>query len=60
VLAVGALTFFILGEDRRQRRLLAELERRGIKRRSAKPQGSKPKQAKQAPKAKSRGRGRKK
>jgi heme exporter protein D len=60
-LAVGALIWFILGEDRKQRRLLAELERRGIRRRSAKPQGSKPNQAKPAAKAKPpRGRGRRK
>ena len=37
-LAVGALVFFILADDNRQRRLLDELERRGITRRSAKPQ----------------------
>ncbi len=36
-LAVGALIGFVLGEDRRQRRQLAELERQGITRRSAKP-----------------------
>ena len=34
-LAIAALTFFIVEDDRRQRRLLAELEARGIKRRSA-------------------------
>jgi heme exporter protein D len=59
-LAVGALTYFILGDDREQRRLLDELERRGIRRRSAKPQPIKPNPAKPAAKAKSRGRGRKK
>lgn len=34
-LALAALAFFIVGDDRKQRRLLAELEKRGIKRRSA-------------------------
>jgi heme exporter protein D len=33
--AVAALAFFIVEDDRKQRHLLAELERRGIKRRSA-------------------------
>ena len=33
--AVAALAFFIVEDDRKQRRLLAELERRGIRRRSA-------------------------
>jgi heme exporter protein D len=33
--AIAALAFFIIEDDRRQRRLLAELEARGIKRRSA-------------------------
>jgi heme exporter protein D len=33
--AISALAFFIVEDDRRQRRLLAELEARGIKRRSA-------------------------
>jgi heme exporter protein D len=32
---VAALAFFIVEDDRKQRRLLAELERRGIRRRSA-------------------------
>jgi heme exporter protein D len=32
--AVAALASFIVADDRKQRRLLAELERRGIKRRS--------------------------
>jgi heme exporter protein D len=35
VLAIGALAAFVLTDDRRQRTLLAELERRGIRRRSA-------------------------
>jgi heme exporter protein D len=34
-LALAALAFFIIEDDRRQRRQLAELEARGIKRRSA-------------------------
>jgi heme exporter protein D len=42
--AVAALSFFIIEDDRKQRRLLADLERRGIRRRSAgasaKPKGS--------------------
>jgi heme exporter protein D len=33
--AISALAFFIIEDDRKQRRLLAELEARGIKRRSA-------------------------
>ena len=33
--AVAALASFIVADDRRQRRLLAELEARGIRRRSA-------------------------
>ena len=33
--AVAALAFFIVEDDRKQRRLLADLERRGIRRRSA-------------------------
>jgi len=41
--AVAALAFFIVEDDRTQRRLLAALERRGIRRRSAstsaKPKG---------------------
>ena len=43
--AVAALAFAIVADDRKQRRLLAELERRGIRRRSArapaKPDASK-------------------
>ena len=35
--AVAALALFIVEDDRKQHRLLAELERRGIRRRSAKP-----------------------
>ena len=33
--AVAALALFIVEDDRKQRHLLAELERRGIRRRSA-------------------------
>jgi heme exporter protein D len=33
--AVGALATFIVADDRRQRHLIAELERKGIRRRSA-------------------------
>jgi heme exporter protein D len=52
-LAVGALVAFILADDRRQRRLLAELDARGIKRRSANPLPAKVQAAKpQAPKPK--------
>jgi heme exporter protein D len=35
--AMAALAYFIVQDDRKQRRLLAELERRGIRRRSAQP-----------------------
>jgi heme exporter protein D len=35
-LAIAALAFFIVEDDRRQRQLLADLEKRGIRRRSAK------------------------
>jgi len=34
-LAVAALAFFVVEDDRKQRRSLAELEQRGITRRSA-------------------------
>jgi heme exporter protein D len=34
-LAVAALAFFIVEDDRKQRRLLADMEKKGIKRRSA-------------------------
>lgn len=34
-IAIAALALFIVEDDRRQRRLLADLEARGIKRRSA-------------------------
>jgi heme exporter protein D len=37
--AVAALAVFIVEDDRKQRRLLAELERRGVRRRSAGPSG---------------------
>jgi heme exporter protein D len=40
-LAIAALACFIVDDDRRQRRLLAALEARGIKRRSAKPKAPK-------------------
>ncbi len=33
--AVAVLAFFIVEDDRKQRRLLAELDRKGIRRRSA-------------------------
>ncbi len=33
--AVTALALFIVGDDRKQRRLIADLEARGIRRRSA-------------------------
>lgn len=42
VLALGVLTLVTFGEDREQRRKLAELERKGIRRRS----GTKPSTAK--------------
>ena len=48
--AVAALAFFIVEDDRKQRRILAELERKGIRRRSAepKPTPSKPKSKRKA------------
>jgi heme exporter protein D len=46
-IAVFALIVFIVRDDRRQRQLLADLERQGIRRRSAKAQvAPKPRQAK--------------
>ena len=36
-ITVTALVLFILGDDRRQRRILAELEHKGFTRRSSKP-----------------------
>ena len=44
-LAIGALALFTVEDDRKQRRLLAELEARGIRRRSAeaRPAPAKPK-----------------
>lgn len=36
-ITVTVLVLFILGDDRRQRRILAELERKGFTRRSSKP-----------------------
>jgi len=41
-LAVAALVLVIVEDDRRQRRLLVELEHQGITRRSAKPHAAKP------------------
>lgn len=41
LVAVAALAAYIVADDRRQRRLLADLERRGIRRRSAKPEAAK-------------------
>jgi heme exporter protein D len=41
-LSLAALAFFIVEDDRRQRRELADLETRGIRRRSAKEAGHKP------------------
>ena len=38
-IAVAALVTYIVQDDRRQRRLLADLERQGITRRSAKATG---------------------
>jgi heme exporter protein D len=46
LIAVTALVLAILKDDRHQRRLLAELERQGIRRRSAKPLVAKPPAAK--------------
>jgi heme exporter protein D len=40
--AIAALAWFIVEDDRRQRRLIAELEQRGIKRRSARADAAKP------------------
>jgi heme exporter protein D len=40
-LAIAALALFVIDDDRRQRRLIAEFEARGIKRRSAKPKAPK-------------------
>ena len=39
-IAVTALTSCIVADDRKQRRLLADLERKGIRRRSAESQSS--------------------
>jgi heme exporter protein D len=45
--AVAGLVFFTVQDDRRQRLLLADLERQGIRRRSAKPDdAAKPKDPK--------------
>jgi heme exporter protein D len=50
VAAVAALALFIVQDDRKQRRLLADLERQGITRRSAKP-AAKAKPAPRKPRA---------
>ncbi|MGA8691743.1 MAG: heme exporter protein CcmD [Methyloceanibacter sp.] len=42
VIAVAALSLLIVQDNRRQRRILAELKRQGITRRSAKPPAAKP------------------
>jgi heme exporter protein D len=39
-LAVAALAYFIVEDDRRQRRLIAEMEKRGVTRRSARAEAS--------------------
>jgi heme exporter protein D len=49
-IAVAVLIAFIVQDDRKQRQLLADLERQGITRRSAK-QAGKPKQAEAKPRA---------
>ena len=41
-IAVAALAWFIIENDRRQRRLIAELEQRGVTRRSARAAAAKP------------------
>jgi heme exporter protein D len=47
--AIGALAVFIVDDDRRQRRALAELEAQGVRRRSARaPSEPKPTAAKPA------------
>ncbi|MGC2409983.1 MAG: heme exporter protein CcmD [Methyloceanibacter sp.] len=51
VLAVAALVLVIVQGDRRQRRLIAELERQGITRRSAKPRAANPEVARPPAKA---------
>jgi len=50
--AVAALVLAIVRDDRRQRRLLADLEQRGVTRRSAKTAGAKASAAKPAASAK--------
>lgn len=42
LVAVAALALFIVEDDRKQRRLIAELERKGIRRRSAGTQAKPP------------------
>jgi heme exporter protein D len=44
--AVATLASFIVADDRKQRRLIAELERKGIKRRSAGKAGKPPRSRK--------------
>ncbi len=51
--AIATLALFIIEDDRRQRRLLAELEARGIKRRSARAT-SEPKRERSATPARKR------
>jgi heme exporter protein D len=46
LVAVAALVMVIIGNDRRQRRLIAELERQGVTRRSAKAVAAKASTAK--------------
>lgn len=41
-IAIAGLAFLVLEDDRKQRRLLAELDRKGIRRRSAQSQAAKP------------------
>jgi len=49
-IAVAMLIVFIVQDDRRQRQLLADLERQGIRRRSANPDDA-PKQRQAKPRA---------
>jgi heme exporter protein D len=49
--AVAALAFFIVEDDRKQRRILVELERKGIRRRSAEPKPTTPSKPKSKRKA---------
>lgn len=52
LVAVAALVMAIVSDDRRQRRLIAELERQGLTRRSAKAAATKVSTAKPAASAK--------